>query len=417
MQRVGSDSARPSTTTFPGFYGWVRDWDVGGTYTDTVACPECGGSRLRREYLSVTLGGRNIHELSMMRLSELARLLEDDLLPQAHLPAVRASLDTARRRLRFLSQVGLGYLHLDRVASTLSAGEAQRARLAGLLGSGLTSLTVLLDEPTRGLHPAEVDALLAALTALRDEGNTVIVVEHDPLIIRSADFLIEMGPGAGTAGGEVVAQGAPADFIKSQAVTAAWLRGERGAGADHGGVRARREPKGWLTIRGARANNLAGETIRLPLGVLAGICGVSGSGKSTLLIDTLGRALAPRKQTTSVAYEPIEPGEHDAIEGAPRAPSWWTNRAAACTARSASSISASRCGRSTQGARMRRRWASARSSSARNARPAVGVGSSRWRWNSCPTYTRSARRAAVRVCCRRRGTSGYIESRCRSFSA
>ena len=313
-----SGRRRTFTTTFPGFYGWVRDWDVGGTYTDTVACPECGGSRLRREYLSVTLGGRNIHELSMMQLSELARVLEDDLLPQTPLPAVRASLDTARRRLRFLSQVGLGYLHLDRVASTLSAGEAQRARLAGLLGSGLTSLTVLLDEPTRGLHPSEVEALLAALAALRDEGNTVIVVEHDPLIIRAADFLIEMGPGAGTAGGEVVAQGAPVDFIKSQAVTAAWLRGERRAGPDDGSMRPRREPKGWLTIRGARANNLTGETIRLPLGVLAGICGVSGSGKSTLLIDTLGRALAPRKQTTSVAHEPIEPGEHDAIEGRAR---------------------------------------------------------------------------------------------------
>ncbi len=304
------------TTTFPGFYGWVRDWDVGGTYTDTIACSECGGSRLRREYLSVTLGGRNIHQLSTMQLSELVRRLEDALLPNAQLPAVRVSLETAQRRLRFLSQVGLGYLHLDRVASTLSAGEAQRARLAGLLGSGLTSLTVLLDEPTRGLHPSEVEALLAALTALRDEGNTVIVVEHDPLIIRSADFLIEMGPGAGTAGGAVVAQGTPVDFVKSQAVTAAWLRGERGAGAD-GGARVRREPKGWLTIRGARANNLAGETIGLPLGMLTGICGVSGSGKSTLLIDTLGRALAPRKQTTSVAYEPIEPGEHEAITGAP----------------------------------------------------------------------------------------------------
>jgi len=308
---------RTFTTTFPGFYGWVRDWDVGGTYTDTIACSECGGSRLRREYLGVTLGGRNIHELSTMRLSELARVLDDTILPQASLPAVRASLDTARRRLRFLSQVGLGYLHLDRVASTLSAGEAQRARLAGLLGSGLTSLTVLLDEPTRGLHPSEVEALLAALAALRDEGNTVIVVEHDPLIIRSADFLIEMGPGAGTAGGEVVAQGAPVDFIKSQAVTAAWLRGERKAGPDIRITRPRREPTRWLTISGARANNLRGETIRLPLGVLAGICGVSGSGKSTLLIDTLGRALAPKRQTTSVAHEPIEPGPHDGVDGAP----------------------------------------------------------------------------------------------------
>jgi len=341
------------TTAFPGFYGWIRDWDVGGTYTDTVACPECGGSRLRREYLAVTLAGRNIHELSTLPLAALAAALATVALPPAALASVKASLDTARRRLRFLAQVGLGYLHLDRVAATLSAGEAQRARLAGLLGSGLTSLTVLLDEPTRGLHPAEVDALLAALQSLRDEGNTVIVVEHDPQIIRAADFLVEIGPGAGEAGGAIVAQGAPVDFIASQALTAAWLRGDkrtesqRGIPAARSGLEAlaglssqrqqpaeasspengesihnriprpRRSPAGWLTIRGARANNLAGETIRLPLGVLAGVCGVSGSGKSTLLIDTLGRALAPKKQTTSVAYEPVEPGAHDAIEGAP----------------------------------------------------------------------------------------------------
>jgi excinuclease ABC subunit A len=305
------------TATFPGFYGWIRDWDVGGTYTDTVACPECAGSRLRREYLAVTLAGYNIHELSTLPLSALAQALDRVALPPDALASVKASLDTARRRLRFLAQVGLGYLHLDRVASTLSAGEAQRARLAGLLGSGLTSLTVLLDEPTRGLHGVEVAALLAAVTALRDEGNTVIVVEHDPLIIRAADFLIELGPGAGEAGGQIVAQGAPAEFNASKAITAAWLRGERRAGPADGAGRTRRAPAGWLTIRGARANNLRGEPIRLPLGVLAGVCGVSGSGKSTLLIDTLGRALAPKKQTTSVAYEPVEPGEHDAIEGAP----------------------------------------------------------------------------------------------------
>jgi excinuclease ABC subunit A len=199
------------------------------------------------------------------------------------------------------------------VAGTLSAGETQRIRLSSLLGSGLTSLTILLDEPTRGLHPSEVTALVQSLAALRDEGNTVIVVEHDPVVIRAADHLVELGPGAGESGGRVVAQGSPEQVARTNTPTGRWLAGIQGAAA----LPPRRAPRGWLTVRGARANNLAGDTVRLPLGVLTGVCGVSGSGKSTLMIDIIGRALAPVKQTTSVAYEPVEPGAHDAIEGAP----------------------------------------------------------------------------------------------------
>ncbi len=313
-------------TTFPGFYGWIRDWDVGGTYTDSQTCPACQGARLRPEYLAVTLEGHNIHALSEMDLRKLAQVLHQvspslggKPVPSSSKEAgpglnlALASLRTIQRRLRFLLQVGLGYLHLNRVSATLSAGEAQRIKLAGLLGSGLTSLTILLDEPSRGLHPSEVDALLKALLELRNEGNTVIVVEHDPVLVRAADHLIDMGPGAGVAGGQVVAQGKPAEVAQAGTITARWLRGERRCGPS----RPRREPRGWLTIQGARAHNLRGEDVRLPLGVLLGVCGVSGSGKSTLLIDTLGRALAPKKQTTSVAYEPIEPGEHDGIKGAP----------------------------------------------------------------------------------------------------
>jgi excinuclease ABC subunit A len=225
---------------------------------------------------------------------------------------VASSLETAQRRLRFLLQVGLGYINLDRSASTLSAGEAQRIRLAGLLGSGLTSLTVLLDEPTRGLHPSEVGALLGALEALRDEGNTVIVVEHDLDVIRAADHLIDMGPGPGALGGQVVAQGPPSLVAQQTSVTSLWLRGER-----HPRRWRRTGAQRWMTIRGARANNLRALTVCFPLHSLVGVCGVSGSGKSTLLIDTLGRALAPKKQTTSVAYEEIEPGAHESIEGAP----------------------------------------------------------------------------------------------------
>jgi excinuclease ABC subunit A len=300
---------RTYKSKFPGFYGFIRDWDVGGMYTDTTPCPACQGARLRPEYLAVRLGGYNVHELSQMPLVKLQRMASKIKTTRKD---VAFSLQTVRRRLTFLNQVGLGYLHLDRVAGTLSAGEIQRIRLASILGGGLTSLTLLLDEPTRGLHPSEVEALLKALTALRDAGNTVVVVEHDPQVMGSADHLIDVGPGAGQNGGRVVAQGTPERVSRAKSFTGRWLRGER-----HTMPRKYRKSKKWLSIRGARANNLKAERVDIPLGVLVGMCGVSGSGKSTLVTDTIGRVLAPRKHTTSVAHEPIEPGEHDSIEGAP----------------------------------------------------------------------------------------------------
>jgi excinuclease ABC subunit A len=305
---------RTHKRVYRGFYdSGLREWDVGGTYTKTRPCEGCGGSGFRPEYLAVTLGGHNIHQLSMMPLHRLGKVLEGISTPELQAHLVGSSLRTILMRLRFLKQVGLGYLHLNRVSGTLSAGEAQRVKLAGLLGSGLTSLTVLIDEPTRGMHPSEVEAMVAALLELRDEGNTVIVVEHDPVVIQAADYLVDMGPGAGAAGGQIGAAGCPEDVSRGNTLTAKWLRGERRVAF----ARKRRESKAWLTVKGARENNLRGETILVPLGVLVGICGVSGSGKSTLMIDTIGRALAPRKVTTSVAREPLEPGEHDSIEGAP----------------------------------------------------------------------------------------------------
>jgi excinuclease ABC subunit A len=307
---------RPPVTrnlVFRGFYGWVGDWDVGGTYTMTSPCPQCKGSGFKPEYLAVKLGGFNVHELSEMPLSRLEKIVSNIRIPNIDPFYVESSLNTILKRLHFLLQVGLGYLSLNQVFGTLSAGEAQRIRLAGLLGSGLTSLTVLIDEPTRGMHPSEVEALVAALLELRNEGNTVIAVEHDPVVIQAADQLVDMGPGAGINGGEIVATGAPNQVSQGETLTAKWLRGERRINLK----RTRRSPKGWLIIKGACANNLKGEIVKIPLGVLVGICGVSGSGKSTLLIDTIGRVLAPRKMTTSVAHEPIEPGKHEAIEGAP----------------------------------------------------------------------------------------------------
>jgi len=309
---------------FPGFFRWIGDWDVGGAYTDTEICPGCGGGKLRPEYLAVTLGGHNLHDLSTIPLSALYDVLAA-LPSDAPAQWVAPSLATCLRRLHFLLRVGVGYMHLDRPASTVSAGEAQRLSLAGLLGSGLTSLTVLLDEPTRGLHPAEVSALVDALLDLRGDqesaaANTVIVVEHDPEVLRAADYLIDIGPGAGAAGGEIVAQGTPEAVAqqstttarRSTSLTASWLRGER-----RPLLLPRHVPEGWMRIRGARGNNLKNIDVALPLGALVGLCGVSGSGKSTLLIDTLGLALSPQKQTTSVAYENIEPGAHEAIENAP----------------------------------------------------------------------------------------------------
>ena len=313
---------RPPTTrklSWGGFYNrWIRDWDVGGTYTKAISCDRCNSSGFRPEYLAVTLGDYNMHQLSEMPLSGLAETLMEISMPKQQAHLAESSLHTILKRLRFLLKVGLGYLHLNRISGTLSAGEAQRIRLAGLLGSGLTSLTILLDEPSRGMHPSEVEALVAALAELRNEGNTVIMVEHDPVVIQSADQLVDMGPGAGVAGGRIVAVGKPEQVAKSNTITGKWLRGDRQVDTRR---KWRRKidgkPKGWLTIEGAKANNLCGETIRIPLGMLVGVCGVSGSGKSTLLMDTVGRVLAPRKITTSVAYEPIEPGKYDSIEGAP----------------------------------------------------------------------------------------------------
>jgi excinuclease ABC subunit A len=300
--------------SYPGFYKFMSsDWDVGNTYTDNIPCPDCGGARLRPEYLAVHLLGESNYSLSRMALRDLLRVMTHYTLPAGSGRMFEAGLEATRKRLEFLVQVGVGYLTLDRAAGTLSAGEVQRVRLASLLSSGLTSLTLLLDEPTRGLHPSEVQALLGALKALRDEGNTVIVVEHDPSVMLAADCLIDMGPGPGELGGEIVVQGRPEEVAAGPGLTACWLRGER-----HFNARTRRMPSEWITLLGAVENNLKGDPVRLPLGVLAGVCGVSGSGKSTLVIDTLGRILAPKKQTTSVAYEPLDPGKYEKLDGAPK---------------------------------------------------------------------------------------------------
>ena len=296
-----------------GFYRLVSDWDVGQTFSNRVVCEKCGGTGLKDEYLAFKLGKHNVHQLKEMTISDLREFLKDLKVPESDVYFTSDNLETALKRLRFLEKVGLGYLHLNRQTLTLSAGEAQRIVLSSLLGSGLTSLTILLDEPSRGMHPSEVDSLVEALQELRDEGNTPIVVEHDIGIIKAADELIDMGPSAGTNGGKIVARGSPSDVAKSDSITGKWLRGARKVTF----TKEPRTPIAWMRIEGARGNNLQNINVDIPLGVLVGFCGVSGSGKSTLLIDTLSRAIAPKRFTTSVAYEETQPEEHDSITNAP----------------------------------------------------------------------------------------------------
>jgi excinuclease ABC subunit A len=296
-----------------GFYGLVSDWDVGQTFNTRTTCPKCQGTGLKDEYLAYRLDGFNVHEMKNKTISELRQVMKKLKVPKSDPFFASANLNTAQKRLRFLEQVGLGYIHLNRQTLTLSAGEAQRVMLSSLLGSGLTSLTILLDEPSRGMHPSEVDGLVEALQELKKEGNTPIVVEHDLGVIQAADELIDMGPRAGTEGGKIVAMGAPAEVVSRDTITARWLRGEKEfkLSDEH------RTPIAWMSLKGAKGNNLKNLSVDIPLGVLVGFCGVSGSGKSTLLIDTLSRAIAPKKLTTSVAYEDLEPEEYDTVTNAP----------------------------------------------------------------------------------------------------
>jgi excinuclease ABC subunit A len=293
------------------FHGWVNEWDIGGTYTEIKPCESCKGAKLRPEFLAFTLKSYNIHQLSELPFVKLLKIVENLSLNTEVSDTVHNSYKTILNRLKFLIKTGLGYVHLNRIAASLSAGEAQRVRLAGVLGSGLTSLTIILDEPSRGLHPSELEALLEALVELRDMGNTILMVEHDMLLINSADYIVDLGPKAGVDGGKVVAKGSPLEIKKKTTITADWLNGSKKF--DY--IKRDRKPRRWLKVFGAKENNLKGDLIEIPHGFLIGICGVSGSGKSTLLIDTIGRALAPLKHTTSMAQEPIKPGEHEKIEG------------------------------------------------------------------------------------------------------
>jgi excinuclease ABC subunit A len=255
-------------------------------------CPACGGTRLRPEALDARIGGRNIAEIAAMKVGEAAEFFRRLDLPPWERTVGRIMLDEVQARLGYLEAVGLGYLTLDRTIRTTSGGEARRVVLTSALGSSLVHMLYVLDEPSIGLHPRDIARLVAAVRKLRDRGNTVVVVEHEESMIRAADQVIEIGPGAGQRGGRVVFQGTPERMQACpESLTGDYLAGRRGQGAPG----RRREPNhGWIRLAGARGNNLRGVTVEFPLGMLCLVTGVSGSGKSTLVEETLYPALCRR---------------------------------------------------------------------------------------------------------------------------
>ncbi|HEX6972995.1 MAG TPA: excinuclease ABC subunit UvrA [Vicinamibacterales bacterium] len=272
-------------------------------------CPTCAGERLKAQSLAVRLKGRTISEYVNLPISEAVRTFDTLELTDREALIASRILREIRDRLHFLFDVGVGYLTLGRSAATLSGGEGQRIRLATQIGSNLTGVLYVLDEPSIGLHQRDNRALLATLARLRDLGNTVVVVEHDEETIRTADYVVDLGPGAGEHGGKVIFQGTPAKLLEDGhgSLTGAYLRGER---AIHTPGTRRPATRGELVIRGARENNLKNIDIGIPLGVLTTVTGVSGSGKSTLVNEILYRSLARELYRAA-----DEPGAHSAIEG------------------------------------------------------------------------------------------------------
>ena len=278
-------------------------------YLNTKPCPECGGARLRREARHVTVGDRRIYEISAAPLREALTFFEGLALPGHRAAVAERIVQEIVARLGFLVNVGLEYLSLDRSAETLSGGESQRIRLASQIGSGLTGVMYVLDEPSIGLHQRDNGRLLDTLKSLRDLGNSVLVVEHDEEAILAADHVVDMGPGAGEHGGSIVAEGPPEAIKRAESsLTGQYLAGRRSIPVP--ARRRQRDPAAIVTLAGARGNNLKNITFELPVGLFVCVTGVSGSGKSTLVNDTLYHAVARHLHGAAA-----EPAPHDAIEG------------------------------------------------------------------------------------------------------
>ncbi|MEZ0327241.1 MAG: excinuclease ABC subunit UvrA [Fimbriimonas sp.] len=271
-------------------------------------CPDCHGARLRSRRLLVTVAGKNVYEFGELNFGELAEFLDQQVKVEGrHRKAGSQVLKEIRTRVDLLLGIGLDYLNFNRPSGTLSGGESQRIRLSTQIGSGLMGMLYVLDEPSIGLHPKDNVKMIETLRRLRDLGNTVIVVEHDEDTIRAADHLVELGPGAGVHGGEIVAQGSADQVLKNPAsLTAAYLSGRKSIPTPA----ARRPVENTLTINGARQNNLKDVTVQIPLGRLVCITGASGSGKSTLINDILFKALYARFYDSRTLA-----GDHDGVEG------------------------------------------------------------------------------------------------------
>lgn len=277
------------------------------TFMTITPCEDCGGKRLKPTALAVTVGDKNIAELTEMPVTELAQFMADLQLTDRQKMIGAAILKEIRSRLHFLIDVGLDYLCLSRGTSTLSGGEAQRIRLATQIGSGLVGVAYILDEPSIGLHQRDNDKLIAALKNLRDLGNTLIVVEHDEDTMRAADHIIDIGPGAGANGGYVVAEGTAEEIMKCEnSITGDYLSGRKKIEVPD----VRRKPTGWLTVKNAYENNLKHIDVNIPLGIMTCVTGVSGSGKSSLVNEILYKKLARRLNKSRV-----KAGKHDHIIG------------------------------------------------------------------------------------------------------
>ncbi|MGD9127513.1 MAG: excinuclease ABC subunit UvrA [Planctomycetia bacterium] len=255
-------------------------------------CPACNGGRLRPEALAARIGGKNIADICSMKVEDAARFFDDLELTDFERTVGRTMLEQVRSRLGYLEQVGLGYLTLDRTIRTLSGGESRRVSLTSALGSSLVNMLYVLDEPSIGLHPRDTDQLIGAIGRLRDRQNTVVVVEHEESIIRAADRVVEVGPGAGERGGQIIFEGSPEEMEQDEeSLTGDYLARRRGIQC----VSQRRATDhGWIRLAGARGNNLKNLTVEFPLGVLCVVTGVSGSGKSTLVEGTLYPAICRR---------------------------------------------------------------------------------------------------------------------------
>lgn len=277
------------------------------TFMTITPCEICGGKRLKPTALAVTVGDKNIAELTELPITELAKFMKELELTDRQKMIGAAILKEIRSRLHFLIDVGLDYLCLSRGTSTLSGGEAQRIRLATQIGSGLVGVAYILDEPSIGLHQRDNDKLIAALKNLRDLGNTLIVVEHDEDTMRAADHIIDIGPGAGANGGYVVAEGTAEDIMKCEnSITGDYLSGRKKIEVPD----VRRKPTGWLTVKNAYENNLKHIDVDIPLGIMTCVTGVSGSGKSSLVNEILYKKLARRLNKSR-----IKAGKHDHIIG------------------------------------------------------------------------------------------------------